>query len=349
MDEIWIAVPHSKPDITIPADIVEEIMRIDGLDNVEIPAAITTSPSVETLSHESSYKEKAADYLVGLGFNEIFTNSITNSAYFSEEVLATTVKMINSLSAELDVMRPSILPTGLESIAYNLNRKNNNLRFFEFGKTYAVTGAGKYSEQNHLGLFITGNKTAGNWQQKSEKSDFYYLKGVCEKLFSLLGIQVTKYQLSEDGSIEVKITNDTVARLTTVGNEVLAKFDIKQPVYFADLAWDKLLELNKKAVIRFEGIPKYPPVQRDLSIVVDKGLQYEQVEKATAAARVNKLCAVNLFDVFESDKLGAGKKSLAVSFTFLDEEKTLTDKEIDSMMSKIISSYEKELGAEIRK
>ncbi|MEP6676332.1 MAG: phenylalanine--tRNA ligase subunit beta [Ferruginibacter sp.] len=349
VDELWVAVPYSKPDISIPADIVEEIMRIDGLDNVEIPAAITISPAVETLAHESSYKEKAAGYLVGLGFNEIFTNSITNSAYFGETVLSTSVKMINSLSAELDILRPSMLQTGLESISYNINRKNNNLRFFEFGKTYSVTESGKYKEQQHLSLLVTGNKTSDNWHHKSERSDFYYIKGVCEKLFASLAVNISGYSVEENGSVKAKVKNEVVASVEIIDNATLAKFDIKQPVFFADIDWDKILLLNKKDDTAYREIPKYPYVQRDLAIIVDKGLAYDKLEKATAAARINKLKSVNLFDVFESDKLGAGKKSLAVSFTFLDEEKTLTDKEIDGMMNRLIETYEKELNAEIRK
>ncbi len=353
MDELWVAVPHSKPDISLPADIVEEIMRIDGLDNVEIPSAITLSPAVETLAHEAAYKEKVANYLTGLGFNEIFTNSITNSAYYSDAVLETSVKMINSLSAELDVMRPSILETGLECIAYNNNRKNNNLRFFEFGKIYGTTEAGKYNENNRLALFVTGNIGQQHWNGKAEKADFYYLKGVCGKIGEILGMPYTSFNpvtlASMDTAAVISIKNEEVATVGMVAGGILQKFDIKQPVLFADFNWDKVLQLNKKVKIEHRDIPKFPAVQRDLAIVVDKALMYEQVEKATAAARVSKLTSVNLFDVFESDKLGAGKKSMAISFTFLDEEKTLTDKEIDGMINKIIASYEKELGAEVRK
>lgn len=348
MDELWVAVPHSKPDISLPADIVEEIMRIDGLDNVEIPAAITLSPAVETLAHEQAYQEKTAGYLTGLGFHEIFTNSITNSAYYSEEVLAGTVKMLNNLSAELDIMRPSMLETGLESVAYNINRKNGNLQFFEFGKTYGTTEPGKYTEVNHLSLFVTGQVSVDSWTGKTAKADFYYLKGVCQRIAEVLGISFTGYTATENG-VEALYKNEVVASIGLVSNQRLARFDIKQPVLFADFYWDKLMQLNKKVKIQHRDISKYPPVTRDLSIVVNKGLAYEQVEKATAAAKVNKLTSVNLFDVFESDKLGEGKKSMAISFTFMDEEKTLTDKEIDGMVGKIIASYEKELGAEVRK
>ncbi len=348
MDELWVAVPHSKPDISLPADIVEEIMRIDGLDNVDIPAAITLSPAVETLAHEAAYQEKTAGYLTGLGFHEIFTNSITNSAYYSEEVLAGTVKMLNNLSAELDIMRPSMLETGLESVAYNINRKNGNLQLFEFGKTYSTTEPGKYTEVHHLSLFVTGQVSVDSWTGKTAKADFYYLKGVCQRIAELLGIPFTGYTATENG-VDALYKNEVVASIGLVSSQRLSRFDIKQPVLFADFYWDKLMQLNKKIKTQHRDISKYPPVTRDLSIVVNKALAYEQVEKATAAAKVNKLTSVNLFDVFESDKLGEGKKSMAISFTFMDEEKTLTDKEIDGMVGKIIASYEKELGAEVRK
>ncbi|HTC00276.1 MAG TPA: phenylalanine--tRNA ligase subunit beta, partial [Ferruginibacter sp.] len=352
-EEMSYTVPYSKPDITIAADIVEEIMRIDGLDNVEIPSAITISPSVETLAHDALYKEKIANYLVGEGFNEIFTNSITNGAYFTTEVLQTTVKMINNLSEELNVMRPSMMETGLESIAHNLNRKNSDLKLFEFGKTYATSGVGNYSEKQHLSIYITGKKIIDGWKAKGEKADFYFAKAVFEKIVELTGVKLTEYSVSAnskfDSAIEAKIKNHNIATIGSIEKKVLGNFDIKQPVFYIDIDWEQLLILSKKAKIEYKEISKFPAVQRDLAIVVDKSLKYEQVEKATQNARVNKLQSISLFDIFESEKLGANKKSLAVNFVFLDEEKTMTDKDIDAMMSKIIASYEKELQAEIRK
>lgn len=335
------------------ADLVEEIMRIDGLDNVEIPALISIAPAVETLAHEAAYREKLANYLSGAGFNEIFTNSISNSAYYGEETLAQTVKMINSLSAELDVMRPDMLQSGLESIAYNLNRKNNDLLLYEFGKVYSTPAPGKYTENNRLAIYVTGKKSKDGWKLKGEKADFYFVKAITEKLVSLLGLNLSAWQTASEAgftaAIAAKIKNDTIATTGILSNELLGRFDIKQPVYYASLDWDRLMELSKKQRLHFTEIPKYPAVQRDLAIVVDKALPYEAVEKATTAAKISRLKAVNLFDVFESDKLGTGKKSMAINFTFLDEEKTMTDKEIDGMMGKIISAYEKELNAEVRK
>ena len=353
MDDIRVAVPFSKPDISIPADIVEEIMRIDGLDNVEIPSVISIFPAVETLAHEAAYKEKIATWLIGSGFNEIFTNSITNAAYYSEVTLQTTVKMINSLSADLNVMRPGMMETGLESIAYNLNRRNYDLQFFEFGKTYSTVEMGKYEEQQHISIYITGKKNADGWKGKGDKADFYFAKAICEKIVVLLGIAITGYTIEADDKLDqcvkAKVKNEVIATIGVVNKKVLDRFDIKQPVLFVDIDWDKIIALNKTLKISYTEIAKFPAVQRDLAIVVDKALKYEQVEKATWASKVNKLTSVNLFDVFESEKLGADKKSMAVSFTFLDEEKTMTDKDIDGMMSRIIACYEKELNAEIRK
>ena len=352
-DEMRFAVPFSKTDITIAADIVEEIMRIDGLDNVEIPTIITIAPSVETLAHEVAYTEKTAEYLAGSGFQEIFTNSITNSAYYSDDVLLKTVKMINNLSEELNILRPAMMETGLTSIAYNLNRRNNDLQFFEFGKTYAVNNAAKYIEDNHLSIYVTGNKTAGGWKSKSEKTDFYFIKAVFEKIIQVLGLKIDAYEAVENtdliNCLQASIKNEAVAQIGMINNKKLETFDIKQPVFYADLNWDRLLKLNSKLNIQHRDISKYPAVQRDLAIIVNKALPYDAVEKATQTARINKLTSISLFDIFESEKIGAGKKSMAISFTFLDEEKTMTDKEIDGMMNKIIGAYEKELGAEIRK
>ncbi len=245
IDEMWVKVPFSKPDISIPADLVEEIMRIDGLDNVEIPQTIAISPATETLAHEAAYKEKVAGYLTGLGFNEIFTNSITNSNYYTEEVLQQTVKMINNLSEELNVMRPSMLETGLESVAHNLNRRNSNLQFFEFGKTYAATETGKYEEKNHLCLLVTGNKTEQGWNSKAAKTDFYFIKGVVEKIAAVTGLSIQEFVSAAneklDNAVEIKIRNEVVAVAGIVNKKTLDRFDCKQPVLYADIDWDKLV------------------------------------------------------------------------------------------------------------
>lgn len=352
-EEILVATPYHKTDISLPADIVEEIMRIDGLDNVAIPASITISPSVETDRDQFSYQEKIAQYLIGSGFNEIFTNSITNSAYFSDKELENTVKMINNLSAELNIMRPSLLETGLETISYNVNRKNNNLLFFEFGKTYSSKAVGNYKEENHLCLYVTGNLASDSWKSKSQPADFYYLKGICSRILQLLGISAN-YIVAEDNkklknSIQANSGGNPILKAGAADPSVLRKFDIKQPVFFADFYWDKLMVQIKNHKIEFRELPRQLPVHRDLALVVDKSLTYEEVEKTAGGLGLDKLQNVQLFDIFESEKLGKDKKSLAISFTFIDEEKTLTDKEIDGMMNKIMKTFEEKLSAEIRK
>jgi len=354
IDAIHVSVPWHKPDVSLPADLVEEIMRIDGLDNILIPSSITISPSVEKDRSAAAWKAAAASYLVGQGFNEILTNSITNSAYYTAEELETVVKMINNLSAELNIMRPSLLETGLESIAHNLNRRNANLRFFEFGKTYHTAGVGQYTEEQHLGLWITGQLQEDGWKGKGPHADFYYIKSLCERIFQLVGVTLPCWEPLNNAprlaaGLSISVKGDTILEAGQVSSTVLKQFDCKQDLYFADIRWQKLLALTPGKDVEFRELPRQLPVQRDLAMIVARSLTFENVEKAIRSAKVEKLQEIKLFDIFQSEKLGADKKSLAVSFTFLDEEKTLTDKEIDGMVNRIMGSLEKELQAEIRK
>lgn len=353
-ETITVAVPFSKPDIELPADLVEEIMRIDGYDNVAIPNHITISPSVEVIGFETALKEKLANFLAGNGFNEIFTNSITNSAYFSEEVLQHTVKMLNSLSAELNVMRPSMVETGLECIVHNLNYKNQHVRLFEFGKTYATSGAGQYAEKDNLSLYITGSLQEASWHQKEQKSDFYFLKGLVDSLFKLAAIHKYTFEASAGSyyqyGLDIVVKKQVVGSLGLIQQHVAKGFDIKQPVWYAELNWNKIAELAAAGQNRgYVDIPKFPAVQRDIALVIDKDIPFREIEKLVSKLNIQRLQGIRLFDVFESDKLGAGKKSLAINFTFLDKDKTLTDTEIDGMIRKIMQAFEKELAAEIRK
>jgi phenylalanyl-tRNA synthetase beta chain len=344
-----VAVPYSKPDISIAADLVEEVMRIDGLDNIEIPSHITITPSPSRKPDKDKIKEKVANYLASNGFNEIFTNSITNSKYFTPEVLATTVKMINSLSADLDVMRPSMLETGLESVSHNLNRRNDNLLFFEFGTTYATTGQGNYEETPHLSLYLTGQKTMESWLHKAQPVDFYFLKGYVQNILQLLGIGGLQWNDTAETTWQISVKNTPVVSLGAVSASKLKQFDIKQPVWFADFNWLNLLGLLQKSDNFYKEIPKFPAVRRDLALVLDRKVKFEAVEAAAKTVKSPLLQQLNLFDVFESEKLGANKKSYAVSFTFQDAQKTLTDKEIDAVMEKLVKAFEGQLQAEIRK
>jgi phenylalanyl-tRNA synthetase beta chain len=352
MDELWVNVPHSKPDVTLQADIVEEILRIDGLDNVEIPEKITIAPAVEKLSLKEQLREKIANYLVGQGYNEILTNSITNSAYFTERVLSNTVHMLNNLSVELNVLRPNMLPTALETIAHNLNRRQGNLTLFEFGKTYHTEGVGNYNEVEHLCIYLTGNTHADTWVSKGKPQDFFHLKGIVSAVLQLCGLQDVSliHDTTAAGVVLSIVTQkQVIGTLQIVPTAQLQQMGIKQPVFAADISFNTLMQLVEKQRISYKELNKFPAVQRDLALVVPSTTTYEQLEAVTKKYRIQKLKRMRLFDVFESDKLGVGKKSMAINFSFEDDEKTLTDKEIDSMMQKLIQGFEKEVNAEIRK
>lgn len=349
-DAMLMEVPYHKHDVTIPADVVEEILRIDGLDNIDIPSSVTMTPSVETNSTEESLKEKVSNTLVGMGFSEILTNSITGSRYLTEGQLQETVKLMNSLSAELDVMRPTMLPTALEVIAFNVNRKSPDLKFFEFGKTYGV-GPDEFYETLHLSLYLTGNVQASGWRSKSSAVDFHYAKGVAESVLKLLGLPVKLSPWKTDQLEQVmtsEIDGALIVVLGKVTNSTLKTFDIKQPVYIIDFNWDAVLSYVEKKVA-FKEIPRFPAMERDLAMVVPSGMKYKEIKQKIDDLSLPRLKNIRLFDIFESDKLGKDKKSLAINFTFLDEEKTMTDKEVDSFMSRIMTSLEKDLGVEIRK
>jgi len=355
IDELRLAVPYSKPDISIPADLVEEILRIDGLDNIEIPTTITISPAVEVASAKEVIKEKTTQFLVGKGFVEIFTNSITNSQYFTPAVLETAVKMINNLSADLDVLRPSMLETGLETIAYNCNRRNHNLRLFEFGKTYATSGSGQYSETEHLCIYLSGLDTEEGWRVKSKEQDVLMAKGILEVVATITGLPPISWSLQDttqdasSTSIAATVGGIKIATVLEVSPKKRQQFDIKQAVVFVDIDVAALVTAAEKQKIVYTEVSKFPAVQRDLALVLDRSVTYAAIELAVSTVKLPKLKDIRLFDVFESDKLGVNKKSMALSFTFVDEEKTMTDTETDSMVSKLISAFEKELGAEIRK
>jgi phenylalanyl-tRNA synthetase beta chain len=263
------------------------------------------------------------------------------------------VKMLNSLSAELNILRNSLFETALEVVAHNLNHKNNSLRLFEFGKAYSTSGPGSYQEGEKLCIVISGNTTETNWKQKAVTSDFYYLKGVVNAILKLLDIRPDSIEVLQvpklNNHIVFKLDDQIIAGAGEVNKNSLAKFDIKQPVFFAGLNWALLSELASKQKQGVKEISRFPAVQRDVALVVPRQLPYEEVEKSVQNIRLNKLQDVKLFDIFESEKLGPNKKSLAVSFTFRDDEKTLTDKEIDEWMNKIMTTFEKELKAEIRK
>jgi phenylalanyl-tRNA synthetase beta chain len=347
-----LEVPFSKPDISVPADVVEEIMRIDGLDNVQIPSTITITPSSTGKPEKKLAEEKIATYLAGNGFREICTNSITNSKYFTAYPQGQLVKMLNNLSAELDVMRPSMLETGLESIAYNLNRKNEDLFLFEFGKVYSLHHD-QYKESRQLCLYLTGNKHPASWMHPPQAVDIYFLKGILQNILRLVGIN--DYLITEDDSVQLEMGmqitfhQQPLMSFGSVKQSLLEAFDVRQPLWYAQIKWEDVLELIANNDISYQEIPRYPSVRRDLALILDKKVGFAEVEKTAKAAKIKSLQQIQLFDVFESEKIGSQKKSYAISFLFQDMDKTLTDKEIDASMQRLMKFFTNNLKAEIRK
>ena len=348
-ESIQVAVPYNKPDISIAADLVEEILRIDGLDNIEIPTAITISPSVDLLESKEQFKNKIANYLVGRGYTEILTNSITNSKYFTEAQLETTVKMLNSLSADLDVMRPTMLETGLETIAYNNNRKNESISFFEMGKIYTKTAAGKYQEQEVLAIYLSGKQVQDSWRTKGADQDFFVLKGIALALCELLGLKKVNYNPIGQGQFEVIAGKTVLGTIELVGAKKLAQFDIKQAVGFLNFDLSTLFNAYLSGSVKYQEISKYPSVERDLALVIDQTISYSAIEQVIKTVQLDALKETRVFDIFESDKLGLNKKSVAINFVFNAGSATLTDTEIDGMMQKLIAAFEKNIQAAIRK
>ena len=350
-DSFEVAVPTHKTDISMQADIVEEIIRIDGLDNIEIPTQIKLSPAIDPEGWKATVKEKIANQLAGMGFQEMMTNSITNAAYYNNS--GGLVTMINSLSATLNCLRPGMLETALEVVAHNLNHRNLNLRLFEFGKIYTRSEKDNFQELERCCLVITGQKNESSWKQTATAADFYTLKGAVDALIKGLGLKITSQEMEATETLSFGITWSDSKKMVGLGGEVspkwLEKMGIKQPVFFAELNWDYLaLQFNEqRSVIR--EIPRFPAVQRDLALIAPRSLTWEQIQSAVQKIRIESLQDIKLFDIFESDKLGVDKKSMAVNFTFQNMERTLTDKEIEGWMNKILTNLEKELGVNLRK
>jgi phenylalanyl-tRNA synthetase beta chain len=340
-----VIVPFNKADVSQPADLVEEVLRIDGLDNVAIPQRLHISLS-RPMYTDRPVREKMAAHLCGLGFQEMVTNSITNSKFYpGNEQL---VRMINSLSSELDVLRPSMLESGLEVISYNVNRKSQDLQLFEMGNTYSTEGVGKYQEAPRLAIWVTGNIRTAHWSHKAEAADIFYLKGVLAHMMEVSGIDKVVLQYEDDNSILWKWKNEALCRTYKVSAERLKLFDIKQDVYYAELYWPQWLKATEAHKIKYAEVPKFPAVKRDLALVLDKQTSFEEVQKLTGQLKIASLVDFDLFDVFESEKLGTGKKSYALNYTFQLKDRTLTDAEIEESMQALIKQYKGKLNAEIR-
>jgi len=339
-----VQVPASKHDVRQPADVVEEVMRIDGLDEIAIPGRLNIA-LMPGKPADRVARERIAQSLCGMGFSEIVTNSITNSKYYPDDT--SLVRMLNSLSSELDVMRPSMLETGLEVISYNLARRNMNLMLFEHGHVYAKGDAG-YIQSPKLALFGTGVAVSGSVQNGAVKADGYFLKSALQSLLKKAGIRnaVLSY---DESAVSWKWKNRELCTITEIPAKKLLAFEIKERVWYALIDWALWTEAMSQASITYSEVPRFPAVQRDLALVLDKAVTFAQVQRATDKLKLPALQSYGLFDVFESEKLGTDKKSLALSYTFQLTDRTLTDAETEALMQQLTTTYTKELGAQIRK
>lgn len=360
---LLLHVPPYRVDVRREADVIEDILRIYGFNNIEVPAKVNSTLSYSQKPDDYRLKNVIADMLAANGFNEIMNNSLTKVSYF--EGLDTykaenTVMLLNPLSSDLNAMRQTLLFGGLETVAYNINRKSDALKLFEFGKAYTFhkkegeNHLKQYQEENKLALFITGSKNTPSWNAKEIKSDFFTLKAYGEMVLKRLGFNpddLTIEENSQDILREGLNYSQNGKHFLTIGivsQKMLKRFDIGQDVYYAELSWENLLKALKNHSVSFNALPKFPSVKRDLALLLDKKVSFKEVKDLAFRTEKTLLKSVSLFDVYEGEKLGAGKKSYAVSYTLQDDEKTLTDKQIDKIMNKLIGSYQHQLGAEIR-
>lgn len=363
-----LEVPAYRVDVQRPCDVVEDILRIYGYNNVEIPTQLKSSlvlPEEEDRKHK--LENIIGEQLVGCGFNEILNNSLTKTAYYTGLNAYTedsTVKVLNPLSADLGVMRQTLLFGGLESIVRNANRKNPNLKFFEFGNCYHFDAAKAegcdepiraYREETHLGLWLTGKRVEGSWAHPDEETTFYELKAYVENILRRIGMpqgmlvmEKSDNNIFDKGLVMKNRGGKVFVEMGVVCRKLQKQADIDRPVFYADLNWDALVKGVRKNVVTFKEISKFPSVSRDLALLLDNNVEFEQIERIARQTEKKLLKKVELFDVYQGKNLPEGKKSYAVNFILQDEQKTLNDKQIDAIMTKLIANLKKQLGAELR-
>ena len=362
-----LAVPPYRVDVTRPCDVVEDILRIYGYNNVEIPTSINSTLTIEGEEDRShKLRDLVSEQLVGYGFNEVMNNSLTKTSYYEtlENLsLNKAVKIMNPLSSDLGVMRQTLLFGGLENIKRNLNRKIEDLRFFEFGNCYHYDASKlsdnhmtAYSEELHLGMWLAGKRENNSWIKENEKTSIYELKAHVENVFRRLGVQAQALNISENAesdlmSVTLKYTahnGKDIAVLGIVKHGILQKLDISGDVFFADINWTNLMKLTRKNKVVYSKLSKFPPVSRDLALLVKSDVKFADIERIARSTEKKLLKSVELFDVYEGKNIGEGMKSYAVNFILEDSEKTLTDERTDKVMKNIMNNLAREIGAQQR-
>lgn len=363
-ETLHVAVPAYRVDVQREADLVEDILRIYGYNNVEIPQAVHSTLSYAPHPDREKVTNLIADLLTANGFNEIMSNSLTKAAYYDDlkaYKAENCVRIINPLSSDLSVMRQTLLFNALEAVELNTNRRNSDLKLYEFGNCYwynpdkaSEGGLAPYSEQNHLSILITGADHALSWNTKAQPTSFYTLKAMVEKLFNRIGIDLNSAVMESLQSdlyreaVTYKINGKQIVEMGIVSKKIRSKFDIKADVYYLEMNFDAFLKLTKNHKVTVEELSKFPEVRRDLALLVDTQVTFSQLREIAFSVEKKLLKNVTLFDVYEGDKLPVGKKSYALNFVLEDTTKTLTDQVIDRVMSNLIREFERRAGAQIR-
>ncbi len=362
-DGLILDVPPFRVDVTREADVIEEILRIYGYNNVETVDAVKSTLSYAPKPDSNKCKNIISDLLSNKGFNEAMSNSLTKAEYYEKLKpynSENTVKILNPLSTDLNALRQSLLFGGLEAVIYNENRKNQNLKLYEFGNCYLLNNEqnnknnlSKYHEESHLGLYLSGDKKEINWNSPAVKTDFYQIKSFVEVVLTRLGFELDNLKQIEIANdifaygLSYQINKNELVEFGLLTKEIRKAFDIESEVFYADFSWSKLMKFLP-GIKEFKPLSKYPEVKRDLALLVDKQITFGAIKELAFKTERQLLKSVSIFDIYEGDKLGADKKSYAVSFIIQDEYKTLTDNQIEKIMNKLMQTYQKELGATIR-
>jgi phenylalanyl-tRNA synthetase beta chain len=362
-DILEVSVPPYHVDVQRQADLTEEVLRIYGYNNIEIPLHVSASMSHATKGQEELVR-LVSDMLSAEGFAETMSNSLTKSAYYENLQsynAANCVRILNPLSSDMDVMRQTLLFNMLEAVLLNVNHKNPDLKLYEFGKCYYYHpehkdegGLAPYSETVKLAITMTGMTHRPSWNVKAEHTDFYRLRAVAEKILARLGVDIYSLQTETSDSdlfgeaLSMTLAGKELLQIGSVSTKILGTFDLKTPVYFMEMNFETLVAATKKHKVSYKELSKYPEVKRDLALLVDKGVTFSQLRQIALSTDKKLLKSVSLFDVYEGDKLPAGKKSYALSFVIEDTTKTLTDNVIDKLMNSLISRFERECGATVR-
>jgi len=352
--ELALSVPAYRTDVTREIDVIEEVLRIYGYGHIPLPEQLNTSLSFLEKPDKEAVTNTVADYLTANGFMEMVANSVVPAVFFEKhQNLApeSLVKLLKSSNAELDTMRPNMLFSGLEMIRHNHNRHHFDIRCFEFGKSYWKEN-GTYHEAEHLALFVSGNYHDQGWRSQAAPVDFYHLKGMVNNIMQRLGLFGFQTAAVSEAPFAYgqswALNGKPVVTFGAVSNDLLEAMEVKGPVFYADMLWEPVLRALGRQAIRYEELPKYPATRRDLALLIDRQVSFEQLETIARKEGRELLRDINIFDVYRDQQMGKGKKSYAISLLFRDDRKTITDKQVDKIMKRLMQRYQHDLNAAIR-